>query len=314
MTPKISIIILNWNRWQDTIECVESVLRIPYPNYEIVIVDNGSTDESVPILSNKFPNLKLIKLKQNIFYAGGNNVGIRYALDSGARYIMLLNNDTVVHPDFLNPLVEAMEDDSLLCAVGGTIYYYDEEKKIQNIGGSFDYISGKVHWYGEGCVDVGQFSEKREVNFICGAAIMLRSDALKEIGGLDESFVLYAEELDWCLRARKKGYKLMYIPNSKVFHKGAVSSKLIKPFMTYLLTRNIIWLVRRHGNSWEKMLFHLSGFFYRYPKIILGRLYRREFKLFIPAIQGIINGYMALPKENPPGMNTEFKNNILCKD
>lgn len=127
---------------------------------------------------------------------------------------------------------------------------------------------------------------------------MLRSDTLKEIGGLDESFVLYAEELDWCLRARKKGYKLMFIPNSKVFHKGAVSSKSIKPFMTYLLTRNIIWLVRRHGGFWQKILFNLTGLFYRYPKIILGRLYRREFKLFYPAIRGIVHGYVTTPGED----------------
>jgi GT2 family glycosyltransferase len=295
MLPRVSIIILNWNGWKDTIECTVSVLKINYPSYEIVIVDNGSTDESIQRISERFPDIKLIKLKENLFYAGGNNVGICYALESGAKYTMLLNNDTTVHPDFLNPLVEAMENDPSIGAVGGTLFYYNSQNKIQNTGQYINFKSGNVLTIGDGETDINQFSKKRDVDYICGAAIMLRSEVVRKIGGLDENFMLYSEESDWCLRAKKIGYKSIFVPNSKVFHKGCISAKLIKPMSIYLLTRNKIWLIRRHAKVLDKLIFHLSGLIYRYPKFIFGRLYRKEFKLFYPAIRGVIDGYMAMP-------------------
>lgn len=296
MFPKVIIIILNWNGWRDTVECVESVLIATYPNFEAVIVDNGSPDDSVAILSAHFPQVSLLQVPENRYYAGGNNVGIRYALAVGADYIMLLNNDTVVHPDFLNSLVAAMEKDATLAAVGGTLYYYGPNNLIQNTGGHINFKTGHVYTLGDNEEERNQFSQPREVDFICGAAILLRSAVIEKIGLLDEALKLYAEESDWCLRAKKNGYRIMFIPNSRVMHKGAVSSETIKPLATYLANRNKIWLVQRYAHLRQKIYFHITGFLYRHPKLIMGRLLKKEFTLFFPTLKGLIDGYTKRPQ------------------
>jgi GT2 family glycosyltransferase len=292
MSPRVSIIILNWNGWRDTVECVESSLKVTYPNYEILIVDNGSTDESVAELRARFPKVPMLCLPENRYYAGGNNAGIRHALAAGADYIMLLNNDTVVHPDFLNPLVDAMEEDPTLAAVGGTLYYDRNFTVIQTAGAYLDLRTGKVFTMGNGEKEVGQYGQKREVDYICGAAILMRSEAFRQIGLLDEKLKLYSEESDWCLRAMKNGFKILFVPNSRVFHKGSVSSNSIRPLAMYLIIRNKIWLIKRHATLRQRIDFHCSGFFFYYPKLIFGRLVKKEYNLFLPTLNGFLEGYV----------------------
>jgi GT2 family glycosyltransferase len=289
--PLVYVIVLNWNLCHDTIECVESVLKATYPNFSILIVDNGSTDDSVQVLSERFPDLPLLQLPENRYYAGGNNAAIAQAISAGADYIMLLNNDTVVHPDFLNSLVDAMNKDSSLAAVGGIVYFYGEDKLIQSTGEYINFRSGYTYTLGHRDKDLNQFAYPRKVDYITGAAILIRSAVLKTIGLLDEHLMLYCEETDWCLRARTKGYRVMFTPNSKVFHKGSISTTSIKPFVAFLLVRNKIWLIKRHASASDKLLFHISGFFYRYPRAILGTLYRKEYSQFFPVIRGVIAGY-----------------------
>lgn len=297
MAPKVFIIILNWNGWRDTVECVESCLKVTYSNYEILIVDNGSTDESVAELTARFPQVKMLCLPENRYYAGGNNAGIRYALDTGADYVMLLNNDTVVHPNFLNPLVAAMEEDPTLAAVGGTLYHDKNFSTIQNTGGFIELKTGEVFTLGDGEIDVRQFSEKREVDFICGAAILIKCQVIKDIGILDETLMLYGEESDWCLRARKKGYKILFVPHSKVFHRGAISTNSIRKHAMYLSVRNKIWLIRKYANIWQKIHYYLLSVVYYYPKIVLGRVVRKEYDLFLPTVKGIFDGHYINPKK-----------------
>lgn len=289
--PLVYVIVLNWNNWSDTLECVESVLKATYPNLSIMIVDNGSTDESVQVLSERFPNLPLLRIMENRYFAGGNNIAIDKAVATGANYIMLLNNDTVVHPDFLNSLVAAMEADPSIAAVGGTLYFYEGEGLIQSAGSYINFMTGHTYSLGYGEMDINQFVESRKVDYICGAAILLRSKALKRVGLLDESFMLYCEDVDWCLRAKKKGFGVMFIPNSRVVHKESVSARTVKPLVAFLKIRNLIWLINRHASISEKLFFHISGLFYRYPKWIIGRLYRKEYSIVIPVIRGILAGY-----------------------
>jgi len=298
MEAKVYIIILNWNGWRDTVECVESCLRVTYPNYKILIVDNGSTDESVKELKARFPQVQMLCLPENRYYAGGNNVGIRHALAAGAEYIMLLNNDTVVHPDFLNSLVAIMEEYPTLAAVGGTLYHDRNFNIIQNTGGHIDFKTGKVFTIGNGEEDIGQYQQKREVDFICGAAILIRANLIEKIGFLDESFMLYGEESDWCLRAKKRGYRSLFVPNSKVFHKGAVSSASLKHIAMYFNVRNKIWLINRHGNFMERIFYHCLSLLYFYPKLVLGRVFKKETKLLLPSIKGILHGYFKSPDNN----------------
>jgi GT2 family glycosyltransferase len=290
--PLVYVVVLNWNLWSDTVECIESLFKVSYPNFSILLVDNGSTDKSVQVLSERFPDLPLLRLPENRYYAGGNNAGIAQALAAGAEYIMVLNNDTVVHPDFLNSLVAAMEKDPSLAAVGGTIYFHGQDNLIQSTGENINFRTGRTYALGHKDKDMNQFGRPRQVDYITGAAILLRSETLKRIGLLDESFMLYCEEADWCLRAQKIGYRVMFIPNSGVFHKASISTNSIKPLTAFLLIRNKIWLIKRHANIFQRLYFNISGVFYRYPRAILGTLYRKDYSQFFPVIRGIVAGYL----------------------
>lgn len=142
--PKVAIIVLNWNGWRDTIECLESLQRITYPNYQIIVVDNGSTDDSVERIKEKFPHLTLIEMGRNLGYAGGNNLGIKFALEWDPGYICILNNDVVVESQFLEPIIIAMESNSRIGITGGTLYNDPQFTIVQNTGQYINFYTGKV--------------------------------------------------------------------------------------------------------------------------------------------------------------------------
>ncbi|MEM4898497.1 MAG: glycosyltransferase family 2 protein [Pyrobaculum sp.] len=291
--PRVSIIIVNWNGWRDTIECLESLYRLTYPNFDVIVVDNGSIDDSVEkikeysrgeiIVNSKFfdydrnnkpievfelneindqfdietyeklsANKRLIIIKQqrNRGYAGGCNAGIKFALKHlKPKYILLLNNDTVVSEDFLVKLVRAAESHEKIGIVGPKIYYYD-------YGGRSDVISytGQkiIPWkgtgprYGDGEVDEGQWDRPMEVDKIEGSCMLIKTDVFKKIGLLDEKYFMYFEETDFCIRAKKAGFKLLYYPKAKIWHKVSASIGKENPVKLYLYAKNRTIFVRKN--------------------------------------------------------------------
>jgi len=172
MNPRVFIIILNWNNWLDTFECLESLKNNDYPNYEVVIVDNGSDEK--PQSPN--PDIKIIYNKENLGFSEGNNVGIKYALEHGADYVLLLNNDTVVSNDFLSKLVKAAESNEEIGMVGSKIYFYDQKDRIWFAGGKVNWLYNKGTMRGYNEIDKGQYDlpEIQETDYLTGCCILVK--------------------------------------------------------------------------------------------------------------------------------------------
>lgn len=274
---KVIIIILNWNGKEDTVECLESLKHVNYPNYEILLVDNGSTDGSTEYLREQYPNMEIIENEKNLGFAEGNNVGIRRAIAKGADNVLLLNNDTVVDPEFLIELVIAAENDVKNGIVGPKIYYYNNRKIIASAGGEIGFF-GNTYQIGEGEYDAGQYNMGKKVTWLTGAAILIRKELILDIGGLDSNFFIFEEDLDLCLRANKNNYVCFYEPKSKVYHKGEVSTSKISG---YFSLRNGLIVARRHYNLRKLSLFLIRYFSYIFPRsfcynLLTGKLHKNK--------------------------------------
>lgn len=256
--PKVYIILLNYNGYIDTIDCISSLKLLEYDNYEIVIVDNNSTDDS-EIYISKFikynDKVHLINAEKNLGFSGGNNLGIKYALKHEADYICLLNNDTTVEPNFLSELVKEMELDSNIGICAGKILYYDNKNRIWSAGGYIDEIKSLGCHYGMDEYDNGKFDEKRQVNFLTGCVQLIRKDVLESVGFYDEDYFLYMEDVDFCYKTLNNGYKLMYIPNSKIYHKVSSSTGGDNsPLFLYYITRNRLLFAKKNYKDMVKLL------------------------------------------------------------
>jgi GT2 family glycosyltransferase len=348
MIPKVTIIILNWNGWEDTIECLESVYQIEYPYYNTIVVDNGSKDISVQKIKeyatgnlqiessfykynpnnkplhliefsqeelqfndktrdefsiendfsikknpNKVPfnkELILIKNNENYGFAEGNNIAIRYALETlKPDYVLLLNNDTVVDPNFLDELINIAESDSSIGILGPTIFDYKPPFRIQSAG-------IRIRWNKGDTQDLTPESDlsvsSKEVDALTGCALLARSDLINKIGLLDKKYFAYFEDVDWCVRARKAHYKIVYVPKGKVWHKGGATSNKITGFIIYLHTRNRFWFMKKHASHKQYWLF-LSYFFgFKFFSFVGWALLSKKRPLLISFLKGFRDGLL----------------------
>jgi len=238
---KVSIIILNWNGCEDTIECIESLEKIDYLNYEIIIVDNASSGDDVKILQDRFGDYAhIIANGRNDGFAGGCNIGMQYALEKGTDYILLLNNDTIVDAQFLSEMVEVAEGDSAIGITGPKIYYYRYPNRLQSVGGKFNWWLGKITHLGWDEEDVGQYETLAERDFMIGTSLLVKKIVIDKIAFLDNiNFFCCFEDVDYCTRAKMAGFKIVYVPESKIWHKyGASFAKLPQYEETDKLIKN----------------------------------------------------------------------------
>lgn len=257
--PKVSIVILNWNQRDMTLACLESLRKISYPNYEIIIVDNGSTDGSIEAIKKEFPELTVIENGRNLGVAGGRNVGIEYVQHKGTDYLLLLDNDTIVQRDFITEMVKAGEGNNRAGVLTGKIYFYSEPNKIWCAGCSLSLYRRHITAIGYDEIDRGQYDDIREVDHVAGCCLLIKKKVIDEIGILDQNFIEYfTEDTDWCLRARKKGYKIMYVPKAKIWH-HVVKKTSVSERYWYLKGRNLMWLMRKHArlHHWIVFSFYL---------------------------------------------------------
>ncbi len=258
---KVFVIIVNWNGWKDTLVCLSSLAKVGnrYGELSIVVVDNGSTNDSVERIRAKFPRITLLSTGKNLGFTGGNNFGIRYALKHGADFVWLLNNDTFVDRNVLS-FVSAFDDPNVgIC--GSKIYFAPGHEFHQDR--YTDKQRGKVIWYAGGImdwdnvyashrgvdeVDHGQYNKTEETPFISGCSMIIKREVLDRIGFLDDRYYLYLEDLDLCLRVLRAGYKLLYVPTSVLWHVNAGSSgRPGNPLHEYYFTRNRLLLGFRYA-------------------------------------------------------------------
>ncbi len=260
--PRVAAIVLNWNRREDTLECLRSLERLTYPNYDIIVVDNGSSDGSAEAIHEAFPSIQLLINTENLGFAGGNNVGIRHALGGEADYIFLLNNDTVVNAALLDELVAVAEADPQIGLVGPKIYYYDQSDKLWYAGAREQWLRRIPATVGLDELDQGQYDQVRETAFIYGTAMLIRRRVLENIGLFDERFFAYHEDADFCMRARQAGYRCVYNPRGVLWHKVSAATRDIPHVQDYLRAKGrILFFVK-----------HLNGI--RLPLVLLYELYR----------------------------------------
>lgn len=271
MKPSVYIIILNWNNWPDVKECLASLQNNDYPNYKVVIVDNGSKEKpAAPDLE-----IKIIYNQENLGFAGGNNVGIKHALENDADYVLLLNNDTIVSGNFLTKLIEAGESDKEIGLLGPKIFFYGDKKRIWFAGGKVNWLRNKGTMRGWGEMDNGQYDRPKiqETDYLTGCCLLIKREAIKKIGLMPEEYFLYYEDTDWSLKARKAGYKCVFVPESKIWHKVSKSSAAGSPSYIYYHVRNGLLLARRYAPWYIKPAVHLDA---------LWRLLKQPIKLLIP--------------------------------
>lgn len=224
--PKVSIVLVNWNNIGDSMECLDSLGRCVYRNCDVTVVDNGSDGDDARLLRERYGDtIRIIENERNIGFAGGCNLGIRDALDTGADYVLLLNNDTVVPPHFLDELIGVVEGQRDVGIAGGKILCQEFPELIWSAGGTIDYRSGSTPVRGSGEIDDGRFDEEGEVDWICSCFMLVARDVWERVGLLDERFFFGWEDADLCVRASKSGYRILYVPGSVVWHKAFGESK-----------------------------------------------------------------------------------------
>lgn len=291
-SPKVGVVLLNWNGWQDTIQCLESLDQIYYLNTDVVVVDNNSADDSVSRLvswcqrvklplreavvprgyrgaaavpawgetarSGTIRRLTLLRLEENAGFCEGNNIGLAQAAADGSDFLLVLNNDTLVASDFLEPMVEAALSDRSVGLIGGVICYAERPEIIWFAGGDFDrYLEATRRLDGATIADA-KLPEVIESDWISGCMMMISVDVYREIGGFDERFFIWSEEWDYSLRVRKSGRRLVVSGRSRIYHKVGRSLGVLKPLAYYYGTRNRLLLKRMHLSRRYRLAFMLG--------------------------------------------------------
>jgi len=245
--PLVTIVVVNYKGRDDTLECLQSLRGLTYPRVAVYVVDQASGDGTPDAVRAAFPEARVIENRENNGFAGGNNVGIRQALTDGADHVFLLNNDTIVAPNLLEPLVNLLSSDATVGACGPQMRYYDAPETIWSEGGSIDW-QGRSILLGDGeAVGSAPIGEPREVPFVVGAGLMAPRRVWETVGLLDERYFLYYEETDWCARVRKAGFRIVTDPRAVLWHKISRSTGAGSPQTLYYMRRNVLLYLSLHG-------------------------------------------------------------------
>jgi GT2 family glycosyltransferase len=282
MNENVAAIVLNYNGFDETKECIESLVAAGFSLSAIYLVDNCSPDRSGEKLKQLFPEVKFSQVGYNSGYGAGNNYGIRKAVSDGFPFILIINNDVVVHPGFLQPLIGELRNREDVGAVTGKVLYKDLPHIINAAGGKFS----KVLCMGIN-LRIGEYddlrAEKKEIDFIPGMLILLKRDVIERVGLLDETYFLYFEDIDYSLRI-KKLYKMIYTSASTVYHKsgGGIKGKMYTETYLYYYTRNRFWFFRKmhSGYTFYILIFSLLNCMQKSLIVLAGKSDDRKRKLF----------------------------------
>ncbi|MCB1057933.1 MAG: glycosyltransferase family 2 protein [Acidobacteria bacterium] len=247
-SARIAVVLVNWNGAEDTLETLASLDRVEGLDLRPLVVDNGSSDDSVARLRARRPELEILETGANLGFAGGNEVGIRHALDDPATgWLLLLNTDVEVDPGFLGPLLEACSD-SAVGAAGPMIFYADPADRLWAAGGRLRWRETVTKEFGRGEADGPPWNRARDVSYLTTCCLLVPRDVMERVGPLDPVYFINVDDADWCRRASGAGYRLRYEPASRIWHKVAASTAgSYTPLKTFHTGRSNAIFVRRHG-------------------------------------------------------------------
>jgi GT2 family glycosyltransferase/acetyltransferase-like isoleucine patch superfamily enzyme len=304
--PLVSIVTVNYNQTNVTRDLLISLRNITYPAIEIIVVDNGSADDSIKVLKGEFPEIKLILTGKNTGFAGGNNIGIKAGTGD---YFLLINNDVEVTPGFLEPLVDCFQKNPKVGVASPKIVYFNRDEKIQYAGSSrINPFTGRGKRFGYLEKDTGQYDFDLKTELGHGAGLMTSKAVLESVGLLPEEYFLYYEEHDWTESAKRKGYEVHYVGTSKIYHKESISTGKNSPLKTYYLSRNRILFAKRNSSRSEFLLSIFYIWAIAAPKNILSFLVKGDTKNLNGYLKGLlwhvdrgefVKKYQGLQKEYP---------------
>lgn len=254
--PKMIAVVLDWNGAADTVRCVRSLSRLDTPGLEVMVVDNGSRTSPESALKTAGLPVEVVATGCNLGYAGGNNFGIRLALERGADFVWVLNNDAEAQPGALGALLESALRQPKAAVFGSRVLRGDDPSRIWVAWGRVTWRQSLIALEGEDAVDGPRYAGERDVEWIPGCSLLFRASALCEVGGFDEEFFAYHEDVDWAARAHAKGWTCRYVGASRVVHHIHGSSggaSHYGGFRKYLSARNTVLYARRHGSAGQKM-------------------------------------------------------------
>ncbi|MEA3286104.1 MAG: glycosyltransferase family 2 protein [Candidatus Marinimicrobia bacterium] len=256
--PKVCILVLNWNGANDTIECLNSLQKLTYANTELVVIDNGSDDDSVVRIKQAHPQIELLELPRNLLYGGGNNAGLEWTRGRHFDYLIFLNNDTTVEADFVEPLLEAFQNEWSVGMAAPLMCYSADPDLVWYGGGIVNLWSGVVAHRHIRANSSAIRTDTQATDYITGCCLMLPTELAHQMGGFDPAFKMYGEDVDLSLRCRAAGYQLAFVPQSKIYHK--VSASIGGEFGFSKLKRKLrgmlqIYARHAHWYQWITILF-----------------------------------------------------------
>lgn len=296
-SPEVYAVVLNYNGFNDSKECIKSLLASDAP-LKIIIIDNHSTDDSYLKLKSLFPKLISIESEKNLGYAGGMNLGIKHAVSQNADYILLVNQDVIVSPDFLNPMLKAFSDDEKIGIVSSKVLYKSKKDIIYCAGGKISKVlcTGIAEYQGLKAAE--NANENREITLAEGCFLLIKKDVFDKAGFLNEKFFMYLEDVEFSERVRKH-FKIFYASNSVVYHESGAGKSWSRftSLYNYYYTRNRLWFYSNKSFHEKLYVFLISGIICSAKSVIIILKSRRERVKSLKALwSGLVDGSMLMTK------------------
>jgi GT2 family glycosyltransferase len=246
VTSQVAIVIVNWNGYEDTIECLDSLRSLEYPNYLVIVVDNASSDDSGRKIREKYPEHIVIQAQSNRGFASGSNIGIQKAIEKGSDYVLLLNNDCRVHSMLLTNLVNTCESHIKIGLAGGRVDYMFPQDKVWACGGAFNVNTGQARHFLSEKEFRGFLPTNTWYRYMPACLLLIRRDCIEDIGLLSERLFHLAEDVEYCIRAQRRGWMVALAPDASVLHKGSSSLARFSPLYNYYEQRNRLFVVQQY--------------------------------------------------------------------
>ncbi len=283
--PHVTIILPNWNDGEKVIRCLDSISKLNYPSYDVIVIDNYSTDGSKEDIKKKFKKVKIIENQENLGCVKAINQGFESAKGP---FVLRLDSDVILEKNILKELVNVFTSNSHSGIVFPKLYYYSDKRRIDNIGFSISLKTGKADRNRIDKIDNGQFEKSVSVDAVPGSVLLTTKKIVLEVGPVSEDFFLFYEDADWCYRIRKKGYKIIYAPKAKAWHD--CNKKAINPFKMYHYMRSKVLFIKRNSSFFQKTIFFTFLFGFYIPFMLSNFLLKGNFSLITPFIKGTKDG------------------------